>query len=509
MSGISENNKRIATNTISLYTRNLLTLFIGLFTVRIVLKTLGEEDYGIYTVVAGSLAFLTFISGALSVGSQRFFSYALGKNDQNDLSKIFSVTFTIYFILILLILIISESIGVWFINTQLKINESRIIAANIVFQLVIISTAISLLSSPFMMAIMAHEDMGIFGKMAVLDSIIKIVICILLVISPFDKLITYVAMLLACSFIVQMIYVIFAWRRYEECRFKLVWDNDKTKIITSFSGWNLFGNLAWVGKNQGVSILLNVFFGPIVNAAQGVAMTIRNVTATFSTNFSSAISPQIVKKYANHDIYGMSTLVHRGSKMTYFLMLIVVVPIILSIDFVLQLWIGDHSKYMMTFCQIMLIESLIDSISSPMASANQATGKIALYQGLIGMFGIMTLPVAYILLKLGFEAEWVFITSLFFQLFVVGVRVIFLKRIYPNAIKEALKKVIFPCLLVTFVSIAICLLIHIDINNIITCLWALCLYILICCVCIWLIGFTRNERSHISSLVLSKLKIHK
>lgn len=504
MAELSSNNKRIAKNTIALYTRNLVAMFIGLFTVRIVLRTLGEEDYGIYTVVGGSITFLTFISGALAAGSQRFFSFALGKNDLDELRKTFGVTFSLYVIFIFFVIAAAESVGVWFINTKLVLNETRIIAANIVFQIAIISTAITLLASPFTMAIMAHEDMHIFAKLAILDAIIKITVCIVIVISPFDKLVTYVVVGLVGTFIVQGIYIVYAKRKYDECRFKLMWNKQKAKEMTSFSVWNLFGNLAWVGKTQGVGIVLNTFFGPVVNAAQGVATTVRTASSTFSNNFSSALSPQIIKKYANGDYNGMQLLLHRGSKMTYYLMLVVVVPLIFCIDFILQLWIGDHSSHMATFCQLLLLEALIDSISMPLATANQATGKIAVYQALIGIFGLLTLPAAYILMRLGYAPECVFIASIIFQIGIVGVRISFLHRIYLGAIKAAIKQIITPCIIVSIIVFGLCLLIKIKVENLATCIWAVILYIGICFTAIMIFGLTKTERNKIKNLIIQK-----
>lgn len=505
--GISSNNKRIAKNTIYLYIRSLLTMFIGLFTVRIVLKTLGEQDYGIYAVVGGLLAFLTFISGALSTGSQRFFSNYLGLQDQKGLNETFRVTFFIYLILSGIIILGGEVIGVWFINTHLNIPPDRIFATNVIFQFVIISTAFSLITNPFMSSIMAHEDMHIIGKMAVLDGILKISICVLLVISPWDKLVSYAFLLLVSVFLVQSIYLLFARKKYEECVLIPKWDKKKFKEITSFSGWNLFGSLAWVGKIQGTSILLNMFFGPLVNAAQGVANTVRNVAGTFSGNFSSAIQPQIVKKYATQDYDNLRNLVHRGSKMTYFLMMIVVTPLIFTIDFIMQMWLGDHNRHMETFCQIILIEALIDSISSPLASVNQATGKIAVYQALIGFFGLLNLPIAYVFIKLNYAPEWVFIASVFLQIFIVAVRIVFLHRIYPGAMKGAIKNILLPCGIVTLFTFLICYLFNIHLRQIITDIPAIIGFILINIFFIWIFGLNKEEKTKIVTIIKNRINI--
>ncbi len=507
MTEISSNNKKIAKNTIALYTRNLISMIIGLFTVRVVLRTLGETDYGIYSVVAGSIAFLTFISFALSYGSQRFFAFTIGREDKRALKDLFEVTVTLYVILVAVIILAAESIGIWFINTHLVILPERLFAANVIFQFVIISTGITLLTSPYTMAIMAHEDMHIFAKLAIVDAIFKIGICVIIIYIPFDKLISYVFMMLVGTIFVQSIYVIYARRKYEECCIKrLKWDKSKAKEMTSFSFWNLFGSLAGVGKTQGLGIVLNSFFGPIVNAAQGVATTVRTVSSSFSSNFSSALAPQITKKYANQDYDGMSLLLQRGSKMTYFLMLIVVVPILFSIDFILQIWIGEHSVHMAPFCQLLLFEALIDSISTPLATANQATGKIARYQAIIGFFGLMTLPFAYVLMRFGYAPEWVFIVSLIMQLCIVCVRIIFLHRIYPGAVRGALKNIVVPCTVVTLIVFSACWIQHIEVTDFITFIGAVVDYVIVCIIVIWVFGLTKDESAKFKDLIIKMIK---
>ncbi len=501
-----DNNRRIARNTISLYIRNLVNLLVGLFSVRVVLNTLGETDYGIYTVVGGLLGFLTFVSGALLTGSQRFFSYEIGRGDLRSLKLTFKVTLTIYLLLTAAIVILGELFGVWFVNTKLNIDAERLYAANIIFQFVIISTVFSLISTPFTTAIMAHEDMHIFGKIAFLEAGLKLGICILLYISPWDKLITYSFLLLATSFFIQIIYIRFAHRKYDECRLSTAWDNKRIKKMISFSGWNLFGSLAWATKNQGASIILNIFFGPIVNAAHGVATTIRNVSGTFSINFSSALAPQIVKKYAVGDYGSLASLLQKGCRGTYCLMLIIVVPFIFCIDDILHLWLGTHTAYMATFCQIMLLETLIDSISIPLASVNQATGKIALYQASIGFFGLLTLPIAYIFLHNGYSPEWVLIVSAVLQIFVVGVRVVFLRRIFPGAVKDTLRNIILPCIEVSIVSFLICFIVKICFGNMIAGILSILLYFLICIISIWLVAINRNEKSIIIAFAKEKIK---
>ena len=506
---ISEGNKRIAKNTVALYIRSLLNLFIGLFTIRIVLQTLGESDYGIYSVVGAILALITFISGTLYVGNQRFLSYYIGLKDELNLKNFFGGSLSIYWIFALFIVIFGELVGVWYINTYLNINPDRLFAANVIFQISIITSAICVMGAPYHSAIMAHEDMHVFGWIAIYDAVTKLIICYLLVISPWDKLISYSILLSISSIISNLIVVIYSNKKYAECGFKLSWDGRQIKELISFNGWNLFGSFGWIAKNQGLSLVLNSFFGPVINTAQGIAMSVRNYSSTFSNNYCNAVAPQIVKDYATDDRLAFFNLLFRSCKMAFFLMLIVVVPLVFSIDYILQLWVGDHTSYMNVFCQIILIEALIDSISYPLASANQATGKIALYQALIGLFMIMTLPIAYLLLKLGYAPEWAFIVSLISEIFVVGIRTIFLRRIYPGLLKGALKNVYWLCLIVSLIAFAICYIIQFKTDSLIDFLVGFGLNIFICAVSIWFLGFTKIEKAKIKEMVISKIPLIK
>lgn len=507
MSDISINNKRIAKNTIALYFRSLLSLFVGLFSVRIVLKVLGENDYGIYSVIGGLLAFFTFISAALYAGNQRFFSFYIGKKDKNGLKYIFGISLTVYLIFALCIFIFGELIGVWYINTYLNIEPGRLFAANVIFQFSIISSSFGLLGAPYSSAIMANEDMHVFGWIAIYDAIVKLLICYLLVVSPWDKLISYSLLLAIAGVISTTFTIVYSHLKYRECGFRPLWNKAKIKELTSFSGWNLFGSFGWIVKNQGLSLVLNLFFGSIVNTAQGIAMSVRNYSAIFSTNFSNAVAPQIVKNYAAFDYSKLVPLLYRSCKMTFFLMLIVVAPLFFYMDSILSFWVGEHSDIMTVFCQIMIIEALIDSVSYPMASANQATGKIAIYQGLIGLFEFLTLPAAYILLKFGLSPIYAFIASLVSQIFVVGVRTIFLYRVFPGAVKGTIQNVYIPCLIVSIIVFIICFIIKIDAKSLSNCILALVLNFVACIIIIWFFGLTFDEKVKIKGILINKLKI--
>lgn len=454
-------NKRIAKNTLMLYIRQILIMFVGLYTVRVVLKTLGIEDYGIYNVVSGTVTMFGFFSGAMAVGSQRFFSFYIGKNDARSLSDAFHCTLTIYVVLALSIVVLGESIGIWFINNKLIIPESRLFAANCIFQISIISFVISMLSSPFMAVIMSHEEMGVYAKVGIVEVLLKLAIVFALVLLPFDKLICYGVLLFLVSIIIILIYGNYCVHKYVECSLTLKWDKQLIKEITEYSGWNLFGNFAWIVKNQGTSFMLNIFFGPVMNAAQNLAMQIRTIVNTFSTNFTSSVHPQIVKLYAKNEYKSMFSLMGSSCKLSFMLMVVITVPMILNLDYILSIWLVDVPAHAATFTKIMLVEASFEAMSTPTAAVNQATGKIKYYQMIIGFLGIVNLPISYLFLTLGFPSESVYIISLILQTFIILNRMVFLERIEKKISIYILKDIFVPCFITGILSYAVCYFLYV------------------------------------------------
>ena len=500
----SENNKRIAKNTLMLYIRQILIMMIGLYTVRKILETLGVEDYGIYNVVSGTVTMFGFLSGAMAIGSQRFFSYYLGKQDEEGLKKIFQNTLTIYVFLSLIIVLLAESIGVWFINSKLVIPESRLFAANFIFQVSLLSFVISMVSSPFMAAIMSHEDMSVYASVGIVEVLLKLVVVLLLVFSPFDKLISYSLLLFLTSVSVLTIYLIHCKRHYPECIYRLRYDKDIVREITGFSGWNLFGNLAWIVKNQGTSFLLNIFFGPVLNAAQNLATQIRSIIHTFATNFTNAVQPQIVKSYAIKDYDSMFRLMSSASKLSFLLMAVLVIPVILNVEFILDLWLVEVPEHAVAFTQLMLIEASLESMSTPIAAANQATGKIKYYQMIIGILGMMNLPISYILLKVGANAEMVYIVSLVLQTIIVFHRALYLRKIKEGIGIKIICKIFIPCVIVGMLAFLVCYYLY---NNpgtlpnvLLTCVYE----VLIVVVLGYLLILSKEERAFVKRFLLKQ-----
>lgn len=424
----ASNTKRIAKNTLMLYFRQILIMLVSLYTVRVVLNVLGAEDYGIYNVVAGVVTMFSFLSGAMATASQRYFSFDLGKGDSEHLKTTFSVTFQIYVLLAAIVIILAETVGLWFVNHKLVIPEERMTAANWIFQAAIVSFLLTLITTPYMASIIAHENMNVYAYVSIVEAGLKLGIVFLLKILPFDKLIIYGILLAVVALINTSIYRLYCHKHYAECKFRFVKDGRLFKEIVSYSGWNLFGSTASVVHNQGMTILINLFFGPLVNAARAVAAQVNVAVLSFAQNFSTALRPQIIKFYATGDKESMLKMVMYGTKIIFFLMLMICVPLYFQVPYLMQLWLKNVPDYTVLFVRLVVIDVLIDSISYPVMSVVQTKGKIKLYQGVVGGLLILNLPVSYIFLGLGFAPESVFIVAIILSVFAMIFRILITQK---------------------------------------------------------------------------------
>lgn len=390
------NNKRIAKNTMLLYFRMILTMLVTLYTSRVVLNTLGVEDFGIYNVVGGVVVMFSFLNSAMSSATQRFLSFELGKNNIKQFTKVFSMSINIHALIAIIILVLAETIGLWFVNTQLVIPTDRMDAANWVYQCSILAFMVTIMSVPYNASIIAHEKMAAFAYISILEVSLKLLIVFMLQWLAFDKLKLYAVLFLLVAVIIRLVYGLYCKYKIEGCRY--VWTADKKLFQTLFSyaGWNLWGNMAAVGMDQGVNILLNIFFGPVVNAARGIAYQLSSAVRMFVSNFQMAVNPQIVKRYAVEDITSMHKLIFVSSKASYLLLLFLGLPLAIEANFVLSLWLGDVPEYTVVFVRLVIVIMLIDSLSGSLITAAQATGRIKLYQTLVGGLLLFIVPISYI-----------------------------------------------------------------------------------------------------------------
>ena len=351
----NENNKRIAKNTLLLYVRMLFTIIVGLYTSRIVLNTLGVNDYGLYNVVGGIVSMLGFLNSAMTAASQRFISFELGKQNKQKLEEVFSTSVTIHIIIACIIFITAETIGLWFLNTHMNIATSRMTAANWVYQCSIFTFMISVISVPYNACIVAHEHMKTFAYISIIEVSLKLAIVYLLLILSFDKLIIYAVLLLCVSLIIRMIYGIYCKKKFEECTYRFHFNKKLFLEMFSFAGWSIIGNLGFSLKDQGSNVVLNLFCGTAINAARGVALQVNGIISNFSNNFLMALNPQITKQYATGDIPKSIQLVYAGCRYSFYLLSIISIPVMVNLDYILSLWLGIVPPYTKEFLFLTLI----------------------------------------------------------------------------------------------------------------------------------------------------------
>ena len=372
--------KRIAKNTLMLYFRQILILLVSLYTVRVVLNTLGAEDYGIYNVVAGVVVLFSFVNNAMATATQRFLNYSLGENDKKKTQEVYSASLIVHLGIAAIFVLLAETVGLWFVSNKLNIPEARRAATAIVYQFTIITTVFNILRVPYNAVIIAYEKMSFFAWLSILESLLKLAIVFLLVLSGIDRLVFYAFLMTAVALIILCFYKLYCNRTFEIARYSKVTDISLVKKILSFSGWSLFGAVANVANSQGTNIVLNMFTNVTVNAAMGIANQVNSAVYSFVGNFQTAFNPQIVKSYAEGKKEYFIDLVFRTAKVSFLLLNFMVVPLLLNAEIVLHIWLKSIPEYTIHFVQLILIWSLIDSWNGPLWMSVQATGNIRKYQ---------------------------------------------------------------------------------------------------------------------------------
>lgn len=457
----SESNKRIVKNTALLYSRMFLTMGISLYTSRIVLNTLGIEDFGIYNVVGGVVLMFSFLNTTMSSATQRFLSFELGKNDHKQLRKVFSMSLNIHGIIAVVIFILAETLGLWFLNSQLNIPDARLNAANWVYQFSILSFMLTIMGVPYNAMIIAHERMNVYAYVSIVEVIMKLIVVYSLKWFGFDNLKMYSVLIFCVTAINWTLYRMFCYRNLSETSYSYFWDKSLFETLMSYAGWSLFGNIAGVAMGQGINILLNLFFGPVINAARAIAYQVNSAVNAFVINFQIAMNPQIVKSLAANDMKYMHQLIYQGSKYSFFLLILITLPILLEVDIILNWWLETVPSYTVLFCRLVLINALIDSISGPLMTAAQATGRIKKYQSVVGGLLLLILPISYIFLRLGFAPQVTLYISISISIIALLSRLWILRTLIQISIKRYFKEVIVLSLLVAVSATIIPLVIRI------------------------------------------------
>lgn len=507
----SDNNKRIAKNTLLLYVRMLFTMAVSLFTSRVILNTLGVEDYGINNVVGGIVTMFSVLSGSLSSSISRFITFELGKGNIERLKTIFSTGVNIQLGMSVLIIIIAEAVGIWFLNTKMNIPTDRMVAANWVFQCAILTFVLNLLSVPYNAAIIAHEKMSAFAYISVVEVTLKLIIVYMFMISPFDRLETYAVLLLLVGAVIRFIYGYYCKRHFEECTYHFVFDKPVLKEMTGFAGWNFLGNGAYMLNTQGVNILMNLYFGVAVNAARGIATQVDAALKQFVNNFTTAVNPQITKSYAQGDLDYMHKLVCRSAKFSAFLMMFFAVPIILETNTILTIWLKTVPDYAVIFLQWIIISSFMDTVlANSLVTSMFATGKIKRYQIIVTTVGCLVFPLSWIAFKLGFEPQVGYILYFIIYTILLFVRLYLLKDMVKLPVMMYIREVLYklaPIIVVGF-SIPGILILTMDagwLRLILVCL----LSVLVTAASEYFIGLSNKEKNFVAEkikLVIGKIK---
>lgn len=445
-------NKTIAKNTLFMYFRMFFTMCVSLYTSRVVLATLGFSDYGLYNVIGGVIAMFGFINGAMSSTTSRYITYYLGQEDKHRLNDVFTMAFFIHCFIAVLILILGETVGLWFLYNKMVIPEGRMVAAFWLYQLSVASTVLMIMAVPFSSAIIAHEKMSIYAYVSIFDALLRLVIVISLTYVTYDKLIFYALALFLIQILVILFNYFYCRIKFPESRIRKLWDKSLFKEMSSFTGWSLFGNISYIFFSQGINILLNMYCGTVVNAARGIAVQVEGVMMQFTSNVQTAINPQIIKSYSNNDMGRMKTLMYASSRYCYYLMLLLSLPVIIGVNYILSLWLGDYPDHTSNFIRILLLIILIEVLVNPLYIANLATGKVAIYNKSLACVSFVFIIISYFAIKTTKVAEILFLCNLVRVFVGFLVRFFIIRHQLSFSIREYISKVGINIVAVTVVS---------------------------------------------------------
>ena len=453
MSSNISSNKLIAKNTLFLYLRMILVLLVSLYMTRVVLNALGVVDYGINNVVAGFVSMFAFLNTSMSNGIQRFYNFKLGSEGEESLTKVYNMAMLIQLLIAVIILVLLETVGLWYLNEKMVIPEERMATAQWLYQFSVLSLLLVVMQIPYSAAIMAHERMDYYAYVSIIDVALKLGFALWLPHVSADKLIIYGLYSLVITVLNFFLYFIYAKRKFKEVRLQFSFHKELFKDMLTFSGWNIFGTFAYMLKNQGLNILLNAFFGPIVNAARGVSSMIGTAIQGFQSNIVISFRPQTVQSYAEGNMSRVKSLMYSLSKISYIMLFMLSMPVIIELNYILKLWLGDVvPDYTISFTVLMLVIMILSALNTPLSQVVHATGKMKGYQVGTSIVICAILPVAWIALKMGGDPNSVYFVSMAMTIVNQVVCMVLLKKIFQYSILEYIKDVIFPCIIVTIVA---------------------------------------------------------
>lgn len=505
---VLSSNTTIAKNTLFLYIRTFVLLLINLYTSRVILNSLGVEDFGIYTAVAGVVAMLSMITSPLSGAISRFLSFEIGRDNNENINKVFSTSVFTCLVFVIIVIIVLETIGLWFINEKMVIPDGRDISVNWVFQFALLSFSFQLVSIPYNAAIIAYEKMDIFAYIGILDSILKLVVAILISFYGSDRLVLYSILLAIESLIVTLFYYIYCKRKFAALKNLIIAKNGECfKKIFSYTGWQFFGGAASTLHIQGTNVLLNLYGGPIANAAQGIANQVNSAVLLFVSNFTTAFNPGIIKSYAAEKRERMFQLIYWGSRFSYYVFLFLAIPLLLETEQLLKLWLGQVPDHAVNLARLVILYSMIEALSKSIMTAINATGKIRLYQIVVGGIILLNIPISIVFLELGFPIEITAIVAFLLAIIAFYARLFICRNLIGLSIRDVHVKIIINILLVTVASSIVPIIIHLLVEQeVVRLILVVCTTLFFSSTAIIWVGCTHEERNKILSLIFDFIK---
>lgn len=508
MSQVSSNNKRIARNTAFLYIRMAVVMIITLYTTRVVLHVLGVVDYGIYNVVCGFVALFNFFNTCLSTGANRFYNIAIGKNEEGGVKRVFNAALAIQIILIIIIVILIESVGLWYVNNKMVIPEDRLMIANWIFQFAVFSLVMLVLQTPYSAALMSYEKMDYYALISIVDVLLKLGFVVALQYVSMDKLLFYGILMMVVSIVDFLMYFIYCRKHFTEMRIHLPIDKKSFKELFSFSAWSLLDPITMTAKGQGSNMVLNFYFGPVVNAAYGIANQVSSAIDGFTQNISLAFRPQIIQSYSGGEYERTKKLMYSMSKINYMLHLMLIIPVVIEMKYILDLWLGDdYPTYALSFAPLVMIIATINCLHAPISTVMVATGKIKKIKTVSLIIISSVIPISIVCFVLGLPPVATFIVLLCLTIINIAISVIIMCRTFPTIkMVDYIKSVIVPCsifsVLVLILPLIVCILMHASFVRLIL----LCIVSLISAVLVGYVFVMDHDEKNLANSMLMDLK---
>lgn len=507
---MTQNYKRIAKNTMFLYFRMIIIMAVSFYTVRVVLDTLGVKDYGLYELVASFVAIMIFLNGTLTSGTQRFLTFEIGKNNLVKLKQTFSTAMLIHIALALFILIVGETIGLWFLYEKMSIPADRFDAAFWAYQFAIFSTMITVIQVPYNALIIAHEKMHIFAYISILEAVLKLLIVYMLLISSYDKLISYAILMFLVSLFIALIYRTYVIKNYQESHFEFSFDKDIVKSMMHFSGWNIFGTLGALLSAQGINIILNIFFGPIAVAARAISMQVSGGLSQFINGFQQAVTPQITKLYASNQLEEMNKLLYQNSKYAFLLLWFLSLPVLMQTEYILNLWLVNVPENTVLFCQIIIAHALIMSLNRPYVMAIHATGNMKQTNVTAGVILILVLPLSYLLLDNGFSIITPLVIYMIATVLCFMIELYYLKKWINVSVISLFKNTLFPVSIIATISIVpVYTIVNMYQNSFIKFLLVTFFSMFIVFILVYIIALNKEEKTKLKTMIKNKISKEK